>query len=406
MPPSALGDPMNEPHPNPFQIHGVVQGDFFTDRQEEVSRIRRALTEPGSKLLVYGPRRMGKTSAILRAMEEIRGEGSPAVLADLTTASTPVDMSNRILADAARAIGARWRDFITDLVNRVRIGVSLTPDPVSGLIVPSLDVGLRERSEDEQRGTLGTVLDALNEMARTRGTTLGIALDEFQEIRKFGGETAEWDLRGVIQRHGAVGYVLAGSREHVIQRMIESEGALYKMVDKLAFGPVDPGHLARWIDERMADRGLPAPGMGERIVRMGGARTRDVVQIARRCFDLAHTHPLEDCPERAFQGIVEEEFDLLRARWDGLTAQQQNVLRAVAAARRGLTSRETLRRFALGPSGTASNAAAALVKAGLLVREDPYTRSRVETPTGYAFDSPFFQAWVLQSTLADIGLPE
>jgi len=396
---------MNETQSNPFQIHGVVQGDAFTDREAEVARIRRALTEPGSKLLVYGPRRMGKTSAVLRALEEIRDPGPPAVLADLTTASTPVDMSNRILTAATKAMGTRWQDFITDLVNRIRIAVSLTPDPVSGTILPSLDVGLREHPEDEQRRTLGNVLDALNEMALARGTSLGIALDEFQEIRKFGGSTAEWDLRGVIQRHQAIGYVLAGSREHLIQRMIESDGALYKMVDKLAFGPMDPAHLAGWIDARMAERGVPGRGAGERIVQLGGPRTRDVVQIARRCFDLARTRPLQECPERAFQEIVEEEFDLLRARWGGLTALQQNVLRAVAAARQGLTSRETLRRFALGPSGTASNAAAALVTSGLLVREDPYTRGRVSTPTGYDFDSPFFRAWVLQNTLTDIGFP-
>lgn len=395
---------MNEMHPNPFQIHGVVQGDSFTDREEEVSRIRRALTEPGSKLLVYGPRRMGKTSAILRALEEIHGKGTPAILVDLTTASTPVDMGNRILTVAAKAVGTRWRDFITDLVNRLRFGVSLTPDPVSGIILPSLDVGLREHSEDEQRRTLGSVLDALNEMAVTRGTTLGIALDEFQEIGKFGGQTAEWDLRGIIQRHNAIGYVLAGSREHLIQRMIESEGAFYKMVDKLPFGPMDPGHLARWIDLRMTDRGVPARGLGEQIVKIGGPRTRDVVQIARRCFDLAHIL-LQDCPDRAFQEIIDEEFDLLRAQWNSLTAHQQNVLRAVAAGERGLTSRETLRRFALGPSGTVSNAAAALVKSGLLIREDPYTRDRLETPTGYDFDSPFFKAWVRRNTLEDIGLP-
>ena len=53
---------------NPFRVHGVVEGDFFTNRTDEIDKISRALTEPGSKLLVYGPRRMGKTSAILEAV--------------------------------------------------------------------------------------------------------------------------------------------------------------------------------------------------------------------------------------------------------------------------------------------------------------------------------------------------
>ena len=246
-------------------MHGVIEGAFFTDRREEVRRIRTALTEPGSKLLVYGPRRMGKTSAILRALSGIRGKGAAAILADLSTASTPADMGNRILTAAARALGRRWKDFITDLATRLQVSLSLTPDPGSGIILPSLDVSLRGRPEPEQRNALTGVLDALNQMAVERGTTLWIALDEFQEIHRFGGRDAEWDLRATLQRHTAVGYVLAGSREHIIQRMILSKGALYRRVDKLAFGPMDPAHLARWIDRRMTDHSVPSSGPGRRL---------------------------------------------------------------------------------------------------------------------------------------------
>lgn len=60
----------------------------------------QAMTEPGSKLLVYGPRRMGKTSAILNAIESIQSKGGHAFLADLSTSSTAVDMGNRILGDS------------------------------------------------------------------------------------------------------------------------------------------------------------------------------------------------------------------------------------------------------------------------------------------------------------------
>ena len=77
---------------------------------------------------------------------------------------------------------------------------------------------------------------------------IGIALDEFQEIHNFGGETAEWDLRGTIQRDGNISYLLAGSREHLIHRMILNKGALYKLVDKMPFGPMDAEYLSNWID--------------------------------------------------------------------------------------------------------------------------------------------------------------
>ncbi len=82
---------------NPFRIHGVVEGDYFTNRTDEIERMVITLTEPGSKLLVYGPRRMGKTSTILQAIARINEAGNQAFLADLSTASMPVDMGKKYL---------------------------------------------------------------------------------------------------------------------------------------------------------------------------------------------------------------------------------------------------------------------------------------------------------------------
>jgi hypothetical protein len=392
---------------NPFRIHGVVTGEYFTNRDDELKRLVRALTEPGSKLLVYSPRRMGKTSAVMNAVDTVNENGGYAFLADLSTASTAVDMGNRILAASSKIIGKKWKNFITDVVSRLNVKVSLTPDPATGIPLPSIDINLRNDEIGKQRQTLSGILDAINATAKERKITVGIALDEFQEIHKFGGETAEWDLRASIQQHGNIGYVLFGSREHLIQRMIHSKGALYKMVDKLPFGAINPRHMAAWIDKRMAEAGIKAQGVGDCIVHLAGSRTRDIVQVARRCYDRTAVRgraTIEDA-EHAFEDIIAEEHDLLYECWLSLTAHQQNILRAVAAGEKGLTTRETLAKFTLGSSGTVTNTANSLIKSGHLIRQDPYTRRKVTTPTGYDFDSPFFKGWVIRHTLSDIGLP-
>lgn len=96
------------PIENPFRIHGLVGGEYFTDRGDELKRMTKALTEPGAKLLVFGPRRMGKTSAILNAVDTVNKSGGHAFLADLSTASTAVDMGNRILTAATSSLTQKF----------------------------------------------------------------------------------------------------------------------------------------------------------------------------------------------------------------------------------------------------------------------------------------------------------
>lgn len=386
------------PSPNPFRIHGVATDEFFTDRAHEVARILKTLGEPGAKLLVYGPRRMGKTSAIMRAIRAHEEKGGVAFLADLSTASTLIDVANRILESSARTLGRQWKDLVNEFVSRLGVTLKVRPDPGSGLILPSLDVSLRSAPIEDQRKSLATTLDTIDGIAGSKRKAVGVVLDEFQEIQKLGGDEADWQLRGAMQHHGHLSYVLAGSESHLIERMLDKGHAFYGMLDHLEFGPIDPGHLARWIDERMTAAGVKAKGVGDRAVALAGPRTRDIVQVARRCFDNTRSRGVAapDDATLAFDDVVAEQEPLLESLWDALTANQQNVLRAVAVAREGLTTRSSLTAFGMPSTGSAVNTAAALMSSVVLLR--------AESPTGYRFDSPFFGRWVRMNTLGDIGL--
>jgi hypothetical protein len=379
----------------------VVEPPFFTDRASEVKRIRAALERPPAKLLVYGERRMGKTSAIHVARRAAERRGFPVVFADLSTASSPADMANRLLEAASRALGRRWTDFVGDIASQLQVRLQLVPDPATGLAVPTVEAELRSRAVQDQYDSFVSVLDGLEAMASARDTRLGVVLDEFQEIHRFGGEDAEWRLRGAIQHHRQIGYVLAGSDASLIRAMTGPSRAFYELFDLLPFGPIDPDHLSRWIDEQFKVAGFGFDGLGRRTLEVAGDRTRDIVRLARAAFQFARsgTGP-EDAVAMVcacLELLVSEEDDRMRATWDTLTELQQNVLRAVAWNGDGLTAAETLRRFALGHAGTARNTALALEKRGMVRRSD----RRV---AGYDFDSPFARAWVVSNALPDAGI--
>jgi AAA+ ATPase superfamily predicted ATPase len=384
---------------NPFRIHGVVTSPWFTDRARELERLLRAFHEPGSKLVVLGPRRMGKTSILVQALTRHQEQGGLGVLIDLSTATTLADAASRLLEAATVALGRKWKDAVNELVRGLGVSLALRPDPATGLILPSLDVRFRAEPAESQRKTFAQVLDVLEAMADKRDEPVAVVLDEFQDIARLGGENAEWHLRGTIQHHRRLSYVLAGSEAHLIGRMLEQDNALYGLADLLEVGPIDADHMARWIDDRLTGAGVRAAGCGARAIALAGPRTRDIVQVARRCYDNRRTgrKAVASDIDRAFDDVMVEQETLLAAIWSGLTAHQQNVLRAVAADREGLTTADSRRQFGLPSTGSATNTAAALVAAGHLLK--PAT-----SRTGFAFDNPFFRRWVELNTLADVGL--
>ncbi len=383
---------------NPFRISGTVSGEFFTDRERELKRCLRTLREPGGKLLVAGVRRTGKTSVLERAVATINAKGGHAFLADFSTATSLVDLSNRLLAGATQAAGRRWTTLVRDLVARLQTQLSLAPDPLTGLTVPSFSVALRQESMDVQQASLGHVLDSLNALAARQQVVLGVVLDEFQELSRF-GETAEWHLRGVIQKHSHVSYVVAGSHLALLEAMQAKGRAFYQLFERCPFGPIDARHLAGWIDERMRSSGLAPEEAGARCVTLVGARTRDIIRLARKCVDRAGVDPRVDVTsvDAAYVEIIDEEADSTQRWWAQLSGVQQKVMRAVAASSQGLTTAATRGRFALEQSGSISKTVARLVTDGVVIR--------TAHGSGYTFDDPFVRGWVLKHAVPDMGLP-
>ena len=366
--------------------------------------MRAILAEPGAKLLVYGDRRMGKTSTLRVAIAEHGADGGLAGLADFSTATSYADLANRILGVATKALGRRWRDIALDFSGRLGTSLDTGIDLISQLPTASLRAGLRNAGVAEQRDALARVLDSIEAICAQRGVSLGLVLDEFQEIHRLGGEEAEWHLRGVIQHHQHISYIVAGSRTHLIERMISPSGAFYKVFDVLAIGPIDTDILAAWIDRSMTSggvgtEGVGTGGVGRELIRVAGPRTRDVIQLARKVFDIAVQEEdgavNADLVGRAFSEVVQDESEPLQALWNSYSPAQENVLRAVAAGAAALTSADTLQRFSLRSSAAATQSAASLIEKGVLVQT---------APGSYRCDSPFQRGWVVTRALPDMGI--
>lgn len=385
---------------NPFEIGLIAQGNHFADREDEVARIAHAFQSPGSRLVVYGDRRLGKSSTLGRAAEQARKNKMKVAVVTLATATDPADAAQQIVRAVREQIGRSWRATLDGIADRLQATMEVKPGAAPGA-PPSIrfGFGLREQGE-ERKKLLWDALDAVNAQMEAEGSTLGIGIDEFQRIHEWGGEDAEWALKASLETHRNLAYVLAGSKRHLIEAMITSKGrALWKQVDSLSFGPIDPRILAEWIHQHAARTGITfSLAACDLIVSLAGPRTRDIVQLARATWDAAArmAEVDEHAVEAAMETLVEEQGALFAAQWRGLQAANQRVLRALAAEPDiAIQSSGALQRYRLGPKSTVSSALARLVEHEALARDDAGR---------YTFDDPFFRRWVQRHALADLGL--
>lgn len=377
---------------NPFRIGAHVTGRWFTNRADEVKRIARALREP-TRLLVLGPRRMGKSSAIAVASERAQRDGVLVVRADLATASGLVDVANRLLHSLSRQ---RVRERLLELAGTIAPSLTLAFDGSTG--APRIVFGAERRrsSEDQQRRSLEQVIEGLAAQVGEGERHVAVVLDEFQAVRKFGGETAEWHLRDLMQRCGALSFVCAGSEVSLVREMLGADRAFFRTFELLGVGPIDADHLSRWIDSRMDTAGVAPNGAGAAVLERVGPRTQDVLQAARHVYarGLRGGRVRPGDVEGAVHDVVNEEDPVIRATWRALTPHQQNVLRAVASGADQIFGVQVRDRFGLPTSSSVAAAVDALEGRGLLER-DPDSGTIV-------FDSPFVRLWVEREVLGDV----
>jgi len=372
------------PKRNPFQVtRRPASRQAFCDRTAELGRLHQTWDSPGAKLVMYGDRRQGKTAAL-----------ELVVVFSLATAIGPEDAVRRLIQAVHKTIRRSWKTALNDLAVKLRFTVTLTPTPEQGG-VPEFTLGFEPGAAAPHSGMFTDALDTIEAELERRRLRLGLGIDEFQRLLKWGGEDIEWALKAALEKHSRISYVLAGSAPSLIEEMVSNKNrALWKTVETMPLGPIAPEEFSRWIVARAESTGVGlTPEVASRIVTLAGPRTRDVIVLARETWEDARVNRGPGDPDRALAAHVDATADLHARIWQLRTDRERKLLRMLAVYPRiEPTADAVRRRFGLGPASTAAKALGVLVADEVLAR-----------PGGrLTFDDPFFRAWVALTTGEDI----
>ena len=197
---------------NPFKYGSRVSGGAFFDR-EKIMRDMMGVLDGGNNVVLYGPRRYGKSSLVGEVMSRIRARGwvcAELNMMDVVSLEDFVTQYARVLyREAAPVVGALRH--IAGLFRRVspKIGIDDEGKPELKFEISSRKAGV---------AALRDVLELPVKICPA-GRTL-VVLDEFQEVESLGlGAQFERTMRSVIQNH-EIRPIGANKTRHIDVRII------------------------------------------------------------------------------------------------------------------------------------------------------------------------------------------
>ncbi|MBN2071723.1 MAG: ATP-binding protein [Candidatus Krumholzibacteriota bacterium] len=220
---------------NPFKYGGVVGNGSFCNRVKEIADLKRAM-ENGDRLFIYSERRLGKTSLVKRALQDLPGSQIVGAYIDLW----PTDGEASFAIAVAKAITeslSGTADKMLEVAQRFfsRLLPAITSDSEGR---PQVTFSFRESGNELP--DLDEVLRAPRLIAEKRKRRVVLVFDEFQRILEYGSDKAERTLRSAIQDQSGVSFIFLGSKKHLIQKMfLDQNRPLYRSGGHYPIGPID-----------------------------------------------------------------------------------------------------------------------------------------------------------------------
>src|SRR3954453_4096330 len=205
---------------NPFRFGALALGEAFTDREREVAELSADMRN-GQDVVVFAPRRYGKSSLIWRVAQRLVRRRVLVAQVDLMRAPT----KERLAEKLAHAI---YDDLATPLLrarerlrvfSELRVQPTVTVDPQDGSVSFGFDA---HAARPRREATLEDLFALPGKLASDRGRRVALVLDEFQEVMDVDPGLLKLML-SVFQEQGDVAHVFLGSKRHMIERIFNDE---------------------------------------------------------------------------------------------------------------------------------------------------------------------------------------
>lgn len=372
---------------NPFIFGDVVKGEYFTDREEEIKELTLDLLS-GQNILLFSPRRYGKTSLILKVLESLKKEDVIPVYVDLFRITSVHTFVKVYTAAITKATATRLEEAVQFLKTNF-------PAIVPKVIVKTSEPTEFEFDFEAAKKDMDKVLDDLYDLpqkiATKRKRQLVVVFDEFQEITAL-KLPVERSLRARIQHHDKVAYCFMGSKRHLLDQLfLDKNKPLYRLAKSVPLGKIPLEKFKAFVRSRFKSVDMfIKEDLIEQILNITACHPYYTQQLCHEIFNICFT-------KKGVSTITPKDIEIAKDKcisaqsyaystiWDGLAGKQKDLTLALALnPEANIYSQEFLTKHELGAPATVQTAVKALEKKGLLDRQNG----------GYSISDIFFVEWV------------
>src|SRR5919106_758633 len=206
---------------NPFRFGALALDDAFADRDREVADLVTDVRN-GQDVVIFAPRRYGKSSLVWRASQELVSAGVLIASVDLMTTPTKSRLAEKLAASIYENVASsleRVRERALAPFRGLRIQPTVTVSPDDGSF--SFSFGGAHQPADLD-ATPERLLALPAGPAAAKGKRVALVMDDFQEAAGIVRELPRL-LRSVFQQQPEVAHVYLGSRRHVMEQIFNDE---------------------------------------------------------------------------------------------------------------------------------------------------------------------------------------
>lgn len=206
-----------------FPVGVPVSGKDMIDREKELKELM-GLVEIGQSVVISSPRRFGKTSLAIVALDGLKKKGYFVGMVDLFKILNKRELAEKIVLSVLKNkvssnAWAKLKEGIVSFLKYLKLKTSL------GDFEIIVDL-IGEKNEDK---LLENALEFIEKFAVKNKKKIIFFFDEFSDIEKLDGDIWLKKMRSIFQHHKNATYIFAGSQESLMTSIFaDRKQAFYK----------------------------------------------------------------------------------------------------------------------------------------------------------------------------------